>query len=104
MSKIVTLDSTRTFAAIRAHRTMVAKLLETAKNPVARAALQQAIELYDVELADAPATPVHQPADRKLSAYRAHRTMLLAKVKGTRGKARTAIQAKIADYDLKLAA
>ena len=50
MSKIIAINSTRTFAAMRAHRTMVAKLLDSATNPVARAALAQALELYDVEL------------------------------------------------------
>jgi hypothetical protein len=102
MSQII--NSIRTFAAIRAHRTMVAKLLETAENPVARTALQHALELYDVELANAPAKPVHQPADRKSAAYRAHRTMLLGKLPGTRGRARTAIKTKIARYEELLAA
>src|SRR5277367_4139727 len=97
-------NSTRTFAAIRAQRTMVAKLLDRTVNEVARAGLQAALEQYDVELVNAPAAPAHQPADRKLSAYRAHRTMLLGKLPGTRGKARTAIKDKIAHYELLLAA
>jgi hypothetical protein len=99
-----TITSTRRFAAIRAHRTMVAKLLETAQNRVARTALQHALALYDVELANAPAKPVQQPADRKSAAYRAHRTILLGKLPGTRGKARTAIKTKIARYEELLAA
>jgi hypothetical protein len=104
MSKIIAINSTRTFAAMRAHRTMVAKLLDSATNPVARAALAQALELYDVKLAGAPVKPVHQPADRKSAAYRAHRTMLLGKLPGIRGKARTAIKARIAHYEQLLAA
>jgi hypothetical protein len=99
-----TINSTRNFAAIRAHRTMVAKLLETAENRVARTALQHALTLYDGELANAPARSARPPADRKSAAYRAHRTMLLGKLPGTRGKARTAIKAKIARYEELLAA
>jgi len=95
-------NSTRTFAAIRAQRTMVAKLLDRTVNEVARAGLQAALAQYDVELAGAPVA--RQPADRKLAAYRAHRTMLVGKLTGTRGKARTAIKEKIAHYEQLLAA
>ncbi len=102
MSEIV--NSTRTFAAIRAQRTNVVKLLESTVNEVARAGLMQALAMYDAELEDAPAKPVRQPADRKTAAYRAHRTMLLGKLPGTRGKTRTAIKEKIAHYEQLLAA
>ena len=105
--KTPTVDSTRTFAAIRAHRTMTAKLLASTGNEIARAGLMQALAMYDAELENAPAPavkPARQPADRKLAAFRAHRAMLLAKVKGTRGKARAAIHSKIAHYEQLLAA
>ena len=105
MSEIV--NSTRTFAAIRARRTMVAKLLDRMVNEVARAGLMQALAMFDAELENAPAPavkPARASADRKLSALRAHRTMLLGKLRGTRGRARTAIKEKIARYEQLLAA
>jgi LmbE family N-acetylglucosaminyl deacetylase len=101
-----TINSTRTYAALRAHRTQLAARLATVINPVARKGMEAALELYDRELANAPVSekPTKAPADRKLAAIRAHRTMLANKVKGTRGKARAAIQDKIAAYDALLAA
>lgn len=100
----MTVNSSRAYAAIRAHRTMVANTLAAVTNPVARGALQAALARYDAELASAPAKPVEASADRRLAAYRAHRTMLLGKIKGTRGKARTEIKTRLAHYDALLAA
>jgi hypothetical protein len=97
-------NSTRAFAAIRAQRTMVAKLRDRTVNEVARAGLQAALAQYDVELAGVPVAPTRQPADRKLAAFRAHHTMAVKKLTGTRGKVRTAIKEKIAHYELLLAA
>jgi hypothetical protein len=108
MAKTQIVNSTRTFAAIRAQRTMVAKLLNRTVNEIARAGLRAALVQYDAELVNAPAaTSVKTPrtaADRHLSAIRAHRTMLVTKMAGTRGKVRTEMKAKIAGYDQLLAA
>jgi hypothetical protein len=97
--KTTSVNSTRTFSAIRAHRTMVAKLLDRTVNEVARAGLKAALDRYDTELVGAPAPIAKASVDRKVSALRAHRTMAANKLTGSRGKVRTAILAKIAHYD-----
>jgi hypothetical protein len=101
-------NSARTYAAIRAHRTMLARTLDGMVNPIARKGIEEAIARYDAELAAAPiavkATTEKKPVDRKAAAYRAWRTMLTGDLKGTRGKVRAEIKAKIAHYDALLAA
>lgn len=105
--KTTTVNCARTYAAIRAHRTMLAKLPEMV-NPVARQAIEEAIARYDAELAAAPiavkVTTEKKPVDRKAAAYRAWRTMLTDRLTGTRGKVRAEIKAKIAHYEALLAA
>jgi hypothetical protein len=50
------------------------------------------------------AAPAPAPAsNQKVAAYKAHRTMLVNKMKGTRGKVRAELKAKIAGYDALLA-
>jgi hypothetical protein len=83
---------------------MVAKLLETVKTPLARKGLEAALALYDAELVGAPVKPERVPADRKVAALRARRTMLVNELPGTRGKKRAELKAKIAAYDAKIAA
>ena len=68
-------------------------------NPVARAALEHALALYDAQLVDAPVKAAKVPADRKSAAYRAHRTMLLRRLTGTRGKVRAELKAKLAEVE-----
>jgi hypothetical protein len=104
MNKTQIVNSSRTYAAIRAQRSNVANQAQGFTNEVAKAAMAHALELYDADLAGAPVKPVRQPVDRKLAAYRAHRTMLQARIKGTRGKARTEMQSKLAHYEQLLAA
>lgn len=119
---MTTMMTNRQFAAARAHRTQVAGLLAKTSNEVARKALQEALDKYDAILADAPPVKARQvvgkpvkstksstkPAKpnpvRTLAAIKAHRTMTIAKLKGTRGKVRAELQAKIAAYDKLIAA
>lgn len=100
MAKITnTVRSTRTYAAIRAQRTRLAAQIGGMTNPIAQAAIREAIARYDAELATIPAKPVRAPVDRKVSAAKAWRTMLTRQIKGTRGKARAELLARIAHYD-----
>lgn len=107
MTKTNMISSSRSYAALRAQRSRLAAQLENVQNAVAKAAIAEALKLYDAEIAKAPAAAAKSPripADRKASAFRAHRTMLQAKLKGTRGSARKVILAKIEHYNELLAA
>jgi hypothetical protein len=103
----------RTVAALRAHETREWNKVRRERdaiaisvNPIVAKVRDQVLALIDAELAHAPVKPikVKTPVDRKAAALRAWRTMLQQRVKGLRGKARTDMQQKIADYDRKLAA
>jgi hypothetical protein len=99
-------QSIRHFAAIRAHRTMLIVQLAKLSQPVARSAIETAIAAYDAELEGAPVREqrVSQPVSRQVAAWKAHRTMCVAKLRGSRGKVRAELKAKIASYDAQIAA
>jgi len=91
----------RAIAGLRIHRNHVARMIKTIKNKVAKQALTEALALIDAEL---PVKVEKPAADRNVAALRAHRTRLLAKLPGTRGKVRAEIKARIGNYDQQIAA
>jgi hypothetical protein len=96
------------YGPIRAQRTRVAKTLRHATNKVAIIGLKMALELLDEVLAGAPAPKAKRSsagrANMQLAAYKAHRTMIMRQLPGTRGKAREALKAKLAQYEARIAA
>jgi hypothetical protein len=50
------------------------------------------------------AAPPKQPTNRRVAAFKAHKTMLERKLKGSRGKPRKELLAKIAEFDRQIAA
>jgi hypothetical protein len=49
-------------------------------------------------------TPTKPSASRRIAAFKAHKTMLERKLKGSRGKPRAELLAKIAEFDRQIAA
>ena len=94
----------REVAILKVQRKGLANRIAQLKNDVARAAFEAALTVLDEQLAAAPAKAEVQPVDRNLAAIRAHRSRLVKKLPGTRGKVRAELKARIAKYDEALAA
>ncbi len=104
MKKIAMTDA-RAFAILRSQRRHVAdKVIPKLKNAVAKAALVAALSIIDEEIAKQPAAAPKVPANRNKAAVQAHLTRLSKRLKGSRGKAREVLQAKIAGFEERLVA
>jgi hypothetical protein len=96
-------NNSHAIAGLRIHRNHVAKMISQTTNRVAKRALVEALAQIDATLPVKAAKPA-QAGSRHVAALRAHRTMQLAKLPGTRGKVRAEIKAKIDNYDQQIAA
>ena len=93
--------TSREIAGLKVRRRFLVRRLAAAQNAVARAVFAEAIATIEALL---PATPASVPADRKMAALKAHRTRLLAQMKGASRKVRTELAEKVAEYDRLIAA
>lgn len=91
-------NNSHAIAGLRVHRNHVARMVEQVKNRVAKRALVEALALIDGQLPAKVEKPV-APTDRKISAFRAHRTMVARKMKGATKSVRAELAAKLAAYD-----
>jgi hypothetical protein len=95
---MTTKTNSRAVAGLRIHRNHVARMIGQIKNRVAKRALVEALAAIDAELPAKVEKPV-RATDRKVSALRAHRTMVARKMKGATKSVRTELAAKLAAYD-----